>query len=311
MPTASTIQPATRRRQPESMPRIDLDEATRILRAGGLVGVPTETVYGLAADGLNPVAVAEIFTRKARPHTHPLILHVLDTPDRYGELDSRAHALIDAFWPGPLTLVVRRRAVVPDAVTGGNPTVALRSPSHPMMRALLEAADLPLAAPSANRFGRVSPTTADHVLAEFPELPVLDGGPASVGIESTIVDLSGPIAALLRPGGVSEAGIRTCVGALVVGGSTPAPGTHLAHYAPAARVLLTDTPDALAAELRAAGLRVGVLSASPPDRYAATLYAQLRALDAPGVDIIVAQRCVEDGVGSAVNDRLRRAAAGR
>ena len=120
-----------------------------------------------------------------------------------------------------------------------------------------------------------------------------------------------PIAALLRPGGVSEAEIRTCVGALVVGGSTPAPGTHLAHYAPAARVLLTDTPDALAAELRAAGLRVGVLSASPPDRYAATLYAQLRALDAPGVDIIVAQWCVEDGVGSAVNDRLRRAAAAR
>lgn len=291
------------------MPRVGLDEAAHVLRAGGLVGVPTETVYGLAADGLDGDAVRAIFRYKGRPAGHPLILHVLDDATPYGTLDERARALIAAFWPGPLTLVVPRRAVVPDAVTGGHPTVALRSPAHPLMRALLAAADRPLAAPSANRFGRVSPTTADHVLGEFPELPVLDGGPCTVGIESTIVDLSGPVAALLRPGGVTEAALRACIGALALGGATPAPGTLSAHYAPTARVRVTDAPDALAIELRAAGLRVVVLHASPADVYAATLYAQLRALDAPGVDVIVAQWCAEEGVGSAVNDRLRRAAA--
>lgn len=281
---------------------VSLDEAARVLREGGIVGVPTETVYGLAARGLDPAAVARVYAAKGRPTGHPLILHVLD-PEPYGVMDARARALAAAFWPGPLTLVVPRRPVVPDAVTGGHDTVALRDPAAPLLRALIERVG-PIAAPSANRFGAVSPTTAAHVLADFPDLPVVDGGECVVGVESTIVDLTGP-AAILRPGGVSRAEVERIVGPVAIGGRTAAPGTLASHYAPRARVVVTHDPDAVAAGLPG---RVAVLRARPPEEYAATLYAALRALDAQGVDVIVAEWCAEEGIGAAVNDRLRRAA---
>lgn len=290
------------------MPRVDVAEAARLLRAGALVGVPTETVYGLAADALDPVAVAAIFAAKGRPANHPLIVHTLDDPDTHAFADDRARALAATFWPGPLTLVLPKRAHVPDAVTGGHPTVAVRSPAHPVARELLRRADRPFAAPSANRFGQLSPTTAEHVLASFPDLPVLDGGRCEVGVESTIVDLTGA-ATLLRPGGVPADAVEAVIGPLLYGGRTPAPGNLAAHYAPRAVLVATDDPDGEAARHRAAGRTVEVLRAMPATAYAHALYDALRALDARGADVIVAEWAASGGLGDAVNDRLRRAAA--
>jgi L-threonylcarbamoyladenylate synthase len=288
------------------MPRVDIAEAERLLRAGALVGVPTETVYGLAADATNEAAIRQIFARKGRPSNHPLIVHVADEPGTFGVTDRRAEALAAAFWPGPLTLVLPRRPGVSDGVTGGHPTVAVRAPAHPLARALATA--VPFAAPSANRFGQLSPTTADHVLAAFPDLPVLDGGPCTVGVESTIVDLSGE-AALLRPGGVPVEAVEALIGPVRRGGLTAAPGNLAAHYAPRARLIATDVPDEVAARHRAAGRRVEIFRALPAEAYAHALYAALRALDARGADVIVAEWAAPGGLGDAVNDRLRRAAA--
>lgn len=288
--------------------RVSLAEAARLLREGALVGVPTETVYGLAANALVRAAIVKIFEAKGRPADHPLILHTLDDPDAHAFADERARALAAAFWPGPLTLVLPKRPHVPDVLTGGHATVGVRSPAHPLARALLEAAGVPFAAPSANRFGEISPTTADHVLAAFPELPVLDGGRCTVGVESTIVDLTGP-AALLRPGGLPVEAIEAVIGPIARGGSTPAPGTLAAHYAPRARVVPTHDPDGEAARLRAEGRRVEVLRALPGDAYAWALYDALRAADARGAEVIVAEWAAPGGLGDAVNDRLRRAAA--
>jgi L-threonylcarbamoyladenylate synthase len=293
------------------VPRVDLATAASLLRAGDLVGIPTETVYGLAADATNAVAVRSVFTTKGRPADHPLIVHVLATSDAQ-LADPRARALAAALWPGPLTLVLPRDAlgvVVSDAVTGGLPTVAVRAPAHPLARQLIAAVGRPLAAPSANRFGRTSPTSADHVLAEFPELPVLDGGPCDVGVESTIVDLTGPHAAILRPGGVPAALIAAIIGPLGAPGATRAPGTLRAHYAPHARVVATHDPDSVAATALAAGTRVAVLRADPDSAaHARRLYAALRDLDA-AAELIVAEWAAPGGLGDAVNDRLRRAAA--
>ncbi len=291
------------------MPLVDLPEAARLLRAGALVGVPTETVYGLAANALDPTAIAAIFTAKGRPRTHPLILHTLDDPDRYGVADARARLLVDTFWPGPLTLVLPRRAVVPDALTGGHPTVAIRAPAHPLARALLAAAGVPFAAPSANRFGALSPTRAAHVLVAFPDLPVLDGGPCEVGVESTILDLTGPTPALLRLGGLPADVIAALIGPLAAESRTAAPGTLAAHYAPRARLVATHSPDSEAARHRDLGRRVEVLRALPAAAYAHALFDALRALDARGADVIVAEWAAPGGLGDAVNDRLRRAAA--
>ena len=202
-----------------------------------------------------------------------------------------------------------KRPHVPDALTGGHPTVAVRAPSHPVARAILAAARLPFAAPSANRFGALSPTTAAHVQAGFPELAVVDGGACSVGVESTIVDLSGPHAALLRPGGIPRERIEALLGSLLSTSTTAAPGTLVAHYAPHARLVATSTPDEAAAALRAAGQRVEVLHALPAAAYAQALYGALRALDARAPDVIVAEWASPGGLGDAVNDRLRRAAA--
>jgi L-threonylcarbamoyladenylate synthase len=254
--------------------------------------------------------VARIFAAKGRPTNHPLILHVLDHPGEHAHADDRAERLAAALWPGPLTLVLPRRAHVPDAVTGGAETVALRAPAHPMARDLLAMLGRPLAAPSANRFGRTSPTTAAHVLAEFPELAVLDGGPCAVGVESTIVDLTGPEATVLRPGGVSREALEAALGAPLGtrARSTPAPGTLAAHYAPGTRLVVTHDLRATCEEARAAGLRVGSLPAGDPDDHARRLFAALRELDG-ACDLIVAEWATPGGLGDAVNDRLRRAAA--
>lgn len=289
------------------MPLVTIEAALSLLRAGHLVGVPTETVYGLAADALNPDAIRAIFTAKGRPADHPLILHAGDDPDLFGVADDRARALAARFWPGPLTLVLPRRSHVPDVLTGGHPTVAVRSPAHPIARAI--AAAVPFAAPSANRFGQLSPTTAAHVLAAFPGLPVVDGGPCDVGVESTIVDLTGPDAALLRPGGVPTDAVEAVIGPLRHSSRTAAPGTLAAHYAPRARLVATADADAEAARHTAAGRTVEILRRAPSSAYARLLYAALRALDARGADVIVAEWAEPGGLGDAVNDRLRRAAA--
>ena len=294
-----------------------LGQAMALLRAGELVGFPTETVYGLGADARNPLAVRRIFAAKGRPADHPLIVHLATPADpaqaleAWAVVDDRARRLARALWPGPLTLVLPRRAGVPDEVTGGLDTVGLRMPRHPVAQALLAAFGDGVAAPSANRFGQVSPTTAAHVQAELgAALLVLDGGPCAVGIESTIVDLSGPVPALLRPGAVTAEQIQAIVGPLGPAGTTRAPGTLPGHYAPHTSLRIAADPQAQARLLRAQGLRVAVLLATDPAEYARQLYAELRRLDAQGVDVLVAQPAAEDGLGRAINDRLSRAARG-
>lgn len=286
------------------MPIVSLASAAEILRQGGLVAIPTETVYGLAANGLNSAAVNAIFALKGRPAGHPLILHSRE-PRPYAFFDIRAEVLAQ-FWPGPLTLVLPRRAIVPDSVTGGRDTVAVRCPDHPVIGSLLAAIEFPLAAPSANRFGEVSPTTAQHVLASFPELPVLDGGPCGVGVESTIVDLSSFEVSILRPGAIPAEAISLALGLdLAAASDTAAPGTLASHYAPRARVFVADDATATAAAF-GPGARA-IVRSEPPD-YARRLYAELRAADLPEIEVIFVELADEQGVGAAINDRLKRAA---
>lgn len=278
--------------------RISVADAIERLRAGGLVGMPTETVYGLAADALNEDAVLAIFAAKGRPADHPLILHVADADvaRAYTRWDPRADALVD-LWPGPLTLVLPRRAV-PDVVTGGYDTVAVRVPDHPVALALLRGVG-PLAAPSANRFGRVSPTRAEHVEVEFPDIPVVDGGACTVGVESTILALIGLVPKLLRPGAVALETLMDRLGPIDVGGDIAAPGTLPSHYAPRGRVVLVE-----------AGTPGAHLPTLVPAEHARTLYDALRACDDAGIDPIVCALAAPVGIGVAVNDRLRRAARG-
>lgn len=309
----------------------DIGTAARALRAGRLVAFPTETVYGLGADASNPAAVARIFEVKGRPADHPVIVHLpgaehlerwaLDVPDE-------ARALAAACWPGPLTLVLRRGRHVPDVVTGGRDTVGLRVPAHPVAQALLAAFGGGIAAPSANRFGRVSPTTATHVrhdLGDDVEV-ILDGGPATVGVESTIVELVGPRPVVLRHGGVPAERLEEILGRQVerrAQGPARAPGMLEAHYAPRARVEVVD--DVATAVARAAATpQAGVLApgdapvpASLPhldagadaETYARVLYARLREADEIGLVLLVAVAPPDEGIGTAVRDRLRRAAA--
>ena len=307
-----------------------------VLRRGGLVGLPTETVYGLAADAENEVAVRRIFAVKGRPSTHPLIVH-LGSPDAVhawvARLPPEAEALAGAFWPGPLTLVLPRSTRASDTVTGGQGTVAVRVPAHPVAQAVLRAFGGGLAAPSANRFGRVSPTRAEHVVADLGDDVdvVLDGGPARVGVESTIVDLSGPAPVLLRPGGVTREALQQVLGRPLPGrasGKVRAPGMLPSHYAPRAGLVLSTRSEAaqLAEGLLASGRRVAVCSppgvptpegavylAAPEDvsALARSLYDLLRAVDAARVDVAVVVVPEEAGLGLAVLDRLRRAAAPR
>jgi len=314
-----------------------LQAAAHAVAAGQLVGLPTETVYGLAARADQDEAVARIFAAKGRPSDHPLIVHVLDEEGARAfaqDLPPVAHRLIEAFWPGPLTLIVQRRPDVAQAAAGGQPTVGLRSPSHPVARALMAACRLlgveGLAAPSANRFGRVSPTRAAHVAEEFgAELLVVDGGDCDVGIESTIVDCSRGHPVLLRPGVLTPAQIEAAAGEPLRAPDRQAPkasGTLKAHYAPRAVVRLLPG-QALAQALagpRPAGLAVysrtagpmpgmaGVLHRHMPGHAKAAareLFAVLRELDAAGASEIWVEAPPDDPAWDGVRDRLSRAAA--
>lgn len=308
--------------------------AAAALAGGGLVAFPTETVYGLGADAERPEAVARIFAAKGRPDWHPLIVHGADAEllHRYGRAPSAAARRLAELWPAPLTIVVARTPAVPDAVTGGRDTVGLRVPDQPVALALLAAFGRGVAAPSANRFGRVSPTSAADVRAELGDAVsiVLDGGRSRIGVESTIVDCTGPRATILRRGAVTAQMLAETLGDVVEDdlGPARAPGMLAAHYRPSATVELT-TLDALgprAETLLDAGRRVavmgavhgarlpeGVLLLASPDSaadYAHELYAQLRAADVAGVDVVLAVPPAPVGIGAAVADRLRRASDG-
>lgn len=313
--------------------------AAAVLRAGGLVAFPTETVYGLGASALDAAAVARVFAAKGRPANNPLIVHVADTADAVrvaAAWPESAAKLAERYWPGPLTLVLPKRPEVPDAVTAGGPTVAVRVPAHPVALALIRAAGVPVAAPSANRSGYLSPTRAEHVLRGLDgrvEM-VLDAGPVPGGIESTVLDLTSDPPRLLRPGLVTPAQIESVIGPIAgtptagegVGRPLPSPGMLSRHYAPWAPLELAEDDDrARVEELRRAGLRVGWLTFDRPEadrpgvtavvmprdaeEYAARLYAALHLLDGAGVDRIIVAQPPDAPEWLAVHDRLRRAAA--
>jgi len=314
----------------------DIDNAVAILRRGGLVAFPTETVYGLGADARNPVALGKLYATKGRPAGHPVIVHLADVSQLAQwarELPPAAARLAAKFWPGPLTLILPRAPAVSDLVTGGQDTVGVRIPSHPVAQALLTKFGGGVAAPSANRFGRVSATTAQHVKQEFGEGVdcVLEGGPSEIGIESTIVAVTGARLVLLRPGHIPAREIEQAAGVPLGApdsGAPRAPGTLAAHYAPQTPLLVMegDLLLELAASLARQGKRVAVLArgarqplrsgltwiAAPPDApvYAHDLYANLRALDAAGCDAILVEKLPQQPEWDAVNDRLGRAAAG-
>jgi len=325
--------------------------AAAVIRAGGLVAFPTETVYGLGANALDPDAVAGIFRAKERPAFDPLIVHLVGAEslcEVVSYVSDVAAELAAHFWPGPLTLVLPRGSGVPLAVTAGGDTVAVRVPSHPVAHALLAAAKVPIAAPSANRFGRVSPTCAEHVLADLDgriDL-VLDGGSTQVGVESTVLSLAGPVATILRPGGVSREALARVLGEVQVaqdlpteGDSLISPGTTLKHYAPRAVVrlyrgelvpvlermrrdvaqslgrgekvglLLADEDYPAFSEFAVTTARLG--SAGSLEEVAQQLYGALRILDQAGVSTILVRDFGPEGLGLAIRDRLTRAAAGR
>lgn len=295
------------------------ERGAQILAEGGLVAFVTETVYGLGADAANSRAVEKLFRVKGRPAWHPLIVHLPNTEalDAWAsDVAADARRLAERFWPGPLTLVVRKRPHVLEAVTGGQSTVAVRVPSHPLARRLLEAFRGGIAAPSANRFGRVSPTTADHVRQDLGSDfdAVLDGGPCPIGVESTIVDGTSGRIRILRQGGLPQEALEEALGYPVSEAPTPdirVSGQLESHYAPRAEVILTDPAEApqRAEELYRAGRRVILLGPGDvaPDR----VYDSLRRGDASGVDVIVAPLPADEGLGRAVRDRLRKAAAPR
>lgn len=315
----------------------DLDDAVAVLRRGGLVAFPTETVYGLGADAMNVDALARLYRVKQRPASHPVIVH-LPAPDVLDEwatdVPEPARDLARECWPGALTLVLRRAARVTDVVTGGRDTVGLRVPDQPLALAMLASFGGGVAAPSANRFGRVSPTTAADVTSDLDgdvDL-VLDGGPCTVGLESTIVDCTGDTPAILRLGGVPRERVEVIVGGLVnlrTDGEVAAPGTLASHYAPSARVVVVESRevDVAAEQSLAAGERVGLLALSgtaegPPgvivldaptdaDDYAHALYARLRDADRLGLDVLLAVPPPASGIGAAVADRLTRAGGPR
>jgi L-threonylcarbamoyladenylate synthase len=324
--------------------------AARALEAGRLVALPTETVYGLGADAENPAAVAAIYAAKGRPQDHPVIVHVAPGADLdywATDIPSEARQLADAFWPGPLTMILKRAPHIPDAVSGGQDTVGIRCPSHPVAIQLLQAfkgGKGGVAAPSANKFGAVSPTTAQHVRDEFGDdigdhgriAYVLDGGQSEVGIESTIVDLSrlathGPV--LLRPGHISADAIAAVIDQVPVrpdslGADPSAPrasGTLESHYAPHTPVAMQDTATLAGtlSRLQEAGRKVALIHytdlpathaavrlPASPEGFAHALYAALRAMDGTDADVILVEAPPQDGPWLGVNDRLRRAAHG-
>lgn len=299
----------------------DVDEALAVVRRGGLVAIPTETVYGLAADASNEAAVRRIFAAKGRPVDHPLIVHIADAAAlaHWAEtVPPAAQVLADACWPGPLTVLVPRASHVLDVVTGGRPTVGVRVPAHPLTTALLERFGGGLAAPSANRFGHVSPTTAQHVLDDLGDAVdlVLDGGPCPVGVESTIVDCTVTPPQVLRPGGIATEQVEQLLGMLGdLSGPSRAAGMLASHYAPACRVLLVDdVPHALevAADTSLSGTDPVVIGAGTDAvAYAQHLYQWLRDADLAGRTAVVAVMPPAAGLGHAIRDRLIKASAGR
>ncbi|MCC6982844.1 MAG: threonylcarbamoyl-AMP synthase [Bauldia sp.] len=307
-----------------------LARAVETLARGEVVAIPTETVYGLAADATLPLGVARIFEVKGRPRFNPLIVHVpsIEAAEQWAEFDPLARKLTEALWPGPLTLVLPKRvgSGIAELATAGLDTIAIRVPAHPVAQALLEAYGRPLAAPSANRSGKVSPTTAAHVTADLGDAVevILDGGPASVGLESTIVSTAGGRLTLLRPGGLAAEEIERVAGRALErgeGGPVRAPGMLASHYAPAAALRL-GAHDVRPGEvllafgsgaLRGAEGAVAVRNLSPSGdlrEAAANLFGALRELDGKAATIAV-MPVPETGLGVAINDRLRRAAAPR
>jgi L-threonylcarbamoyladenylate synthase len=328
--------------------RETLEGGARILRAGGLVALPTETVYGLGANALDGAAVERIFAAKQRPAWDPVIVHISDLAMLKGlveEIPEAARKLMQAFWPGPLTLLLPRTSAVPDAVTAGRPLVGVRMPAHPVALELIRRAGVPVAAPSANTFGHISPTSAEHVLEDLDGRidAVVDAGPTLHGVESTVLDAGQSPMVIYRPGAVTSVQIRDTAGAVEAfpGGATlvgepqsalPSPGVGLRHYAPRARLVLVDAPLAEMA-VRLAELaarlpeeRVGVMLPaevewrssgatrfpwgrwSMPEELAHNLYAGLRALDAEGCTVILCPVPSQEGMGAAIRDRLRKAA---
>ena len=313
-----TLVPAT----PET-----IDAAAKTLRAGGLVAFPTETVYGLGADGTNGLAVAAVFAAKGRPTFNPLIIHVaqVEAASALAHLTPLGERLAAAFWPGALTLVLARRSnrVIAELATAGLDTIAVRVPAHPVAQALLRAADMPIAAPSANRSGHVSPTTAQHVEADLGDrvAMILDGGSTSVGLESTVVDVTSNRPAILRLGGIAREDIERVLGhPVALAGDenvTPSsPGMLTRHYAPATRLRL-DALDVRAGEAllafgkeppEHAAAMINLSLAGDLAEAAANLFAALRTLDAAGATAIAVMPIPSHGLGEAINDRLRRAA---
>ena len=311
----------------------DVARAAALLSSGGLVAFATETVYGLGANALDAHAVAQIFEVKGRPRFDPLIVHVaeLASLDRLvSSLPEKGRALIDRFWPGPLTLVLPKTEIVPDLVTAGLATVGVRMPAHPLALDFIKRAGTPVAAPSANLFGQVSPTTAQHVADQLGSRIdyILDGGPCSVGLESTVLDLSGPFPIVLRPGGLSRERIAEVIGPVRSADMTPhdtspqrGPGMLSTHYATRTALVVAGCDDPLPV-----GPRIGLLAFVPEaslERFAAVeilsprgdlaeaatnLFAAMRRLDQRELDLIVARPVPDEGLGRAINDRLQRAA---
>lgn len=325
----------------------DSARAAEILRAGGLVGIPTETVYGLGANGLNPEAVRAIFKAKGRPQDNPLILHIPEASwlERYCEnIPPQAWALAQRFWPGPMTMILPRKALVPDEVTAGLETVGMRCPSHPLCQEIIRLADIPVAAPSGNTSGRPSPTTAQHMLEDMDGKidAIVDGGPCSVGVESTIIDLTGDVPRLLRPGGITLEQLRQVLGQVEVdpavtrlmgaGEKPKAPGMKYRHYAPKAPVTVVTGDPARAAEYIAqhAGAQDGIIcfeeflslftgrSVTRPvmdlgpsadkEEQARHIFDALRSFDHTSVPAIWAQCPDTGGIGLAIANRLNKAA---
>lgn len=303
-------------------------EAAELIRSGKLVAFPTETVYGLGANALDPAAVERIYEAKGRPHSSPIIIHISNLEmlkQVVAVWPDRAQKLADKFWPGPLTLVLPKTPAVPDLVTAGLPTVGVRMPAHPIALALLTAAGVPIAAPSANRFTEVSPTTAEHVCRSLGNRVdyILDGGPCSVGIESTVLTLAEATPTLLRPGGISRAEIEALIGRVAgapeqkAGERHAAPGMHPRHYSPRTKLYLVENENVMrngrGAYLRLSSSAEGELvemveMPRDPEAYAAKLYEVLHLLDVRGFDWIAVETPPDMPEWEAVRDRLQRAA---
>ena len=295
----------------------DVGRALEIVRNGGLVGLPTETVYGLAADASQKTAIAKIFSVKGRPNNHPLIVHVssLDVARTWSsQWTHSAELLGSTYWPGPLSVIVQKSSIVLDEVTGGHQTVAVRVPGHELALELLQQFKGGLAAPSANKFGKVSPTTAQHVLDDLGDDVdyILDGGPCRVGVESTIVDCSLEVPVVLRPGGITAEAIESIVALdSIDSGVSRAPGMLLAHYAPLCEVVLVENMQQAQGSLGDANSKYRILDASiDPISFASTMYSLLRQCDLDGIQKLVVVLPEPIGIGLAIRDRLTKAAHG-